>query len=358
MSYKIVNMWTPKSKWAIKATYPMKPTTITVHNTANTARARGEASYMNSNNNYTSYHVAVDDKEVVQLIPFNRNAWHAGNLTGNRTSIGVEICYSMDNGYNGSKSERYKQAEDNAATYIAHVLTQYGWGVDRVRKHEDWSGKYCPHKMLSTNSWRDFLRLIQRKMDEINGDKKTSKQVTKKVKKQRNTYIVRKGDTLWGIANDHGITVSQLKSLNNLRSNVLQIGQKLTVVKPKSEPKKPNTDWDWSGTFTSNSSIVVRRGYPSLKSKKVPSNSYLRKGDWVNFDHLFYKDGYWWIRFKYSTKGSSTAYFFAPVGKKETGIGFSSANQKGRLWGEVTKLNSGATSGVKSWYTKGAVNHH
>lgn len=80
MAYKIVNMWTPASKYHIKAPYAMKPIGITIHETDNNATARNEAAYMNRNNNYTSFHVAVDENEVVQIIPFNRNAWHAGRL--------------------------------------------------------------------------------------------------------------------------------------------------------------------------------------------------------------------------------------------------------------------------------------
>ncbi len=43
------------------------------------------------------FHIAVDDKEAVQGIPLERNAWHCGDGggNGNRKSIGVEICYSL-----------------------------------------------------------------------------------------------------------------------------------------------------------------------------------------------------------------------------------------------------------------------
>lgn len=44
-----------------------------------------------------------------------------------------------------------------------------------------------------------------------------------------NYYIVQKGDSLWSIANKYGLSVNELKSLNNLSSNMLQIGQKLLV---------------------------------------------------------------------------------------------------------------------------------
>ncbi len=36
-----------------------------------------------------------------------------------------------------------------------------------------------------------------------------------------NTYVVEEGDTLWGIANKLGVSVSQLKSLNNLSGDII-----------------------------------------------------------------------------------------------------------------------------------------
>lgn len=48
-------------------------------------------------------------------------------------------------------------------------------------------------------------------------------------------YTVKKGDTLWDIANKYGTTVNKLKSLNNLKSNVLQVGQTLKVSSSEKE---------------------------------------------------------------------------------------------------------------------------
>ena len=43
------------------------------------------------------------------------------------------------------------------------------------------------------------------------------------------TYTVKAGDSLWNIANKYGITVDELKNLNGLTSNMLKIGQVLKV---------------------------------------------------------------------------------------------------------------------------------
>ena len=43
------------------------------------------------------------------------------------------------------------------------------------------------------------------------------------------TYVVKRGDTLYSIARDNNISVTELKNANNLASNTLSIGQVLTI---------------------------------------------------------------------------------------------------------------------------------
>lgn len=98
---------------------------------------------MKDNNNQVSFHIAVDDKEAIQAIPFNRNAWAAGdggNGSGNRNYIHIEICYSK------SGDIRFKKAEEIAAKAVASILKDFGWGIDRIKAHRDFANKNCPHR--------------------------------------------------------------------------------------------------------------------------------------------------------------------------------------------------------------------
>lgn len=150
------------NKYNIKCPYTMNATRIVVHNTANDASAENEIAYMIRNNNQVSFHYAVDDKEIVQGIPTNRNAWHSGdgvNGKGNREGIAIEICYSKSGG------ERFNKAEDNAAKFIASILKEKGWGIDKVTKHQDYAKKNCPHRTLELG-WERFLNKIKAYMEE------------------------------------------------------------------------------------------------------------------------------------------------------------------------------------------------
>ena len=150
------------SKYYLKAPYEMVAEGYVVHNTANDAPAKNEISYMINNNYEVSFHIAIDDKEIWQGVPFNRNTWNAGdgNGKGNRKMIAIEICYSKSGG------ERFIQAEKNTAKYLAENLHARGWGIDRVYKHQDFNGKYCPHRTLDMG-WQRFLNMVQAELDKL-----------------------------------------------------------------------------------------------------------------------------------------------------------------------------------------------
>ena len=148
--------------YSIKCPYSMTAEFIVVHNTANDATAENEVAYMIRNKNQVSFHYAVDDQEVVQGVPINRNTWHAGdgNGEGNRKGISIEICYSKSGG------TRFDQAEKNAAHFIATLLRERGWGIEKVKKHQDFSNKYCPHRTLD-KGWNGFIQMIKSYLNDI-----------------------------------------------------------------------------------------------------------------------------------------------------------------------------------------------
>lgn len=144
------------AKYNIKCPYSMSAEFIVVHNTANDASAANEIAYMIRNDSQTSFHYAIDDKDIIQSIPENRNAWHAGdgNGPGNRKGLSIEICYSKSGG------PKFIAAEKLATQFIAAKLKEKGWGIDKVKKHQDFSGKYCPHRTLDMG-WQRFLAMVQ-----------------------------------------------------------------------------------------------------------------------------------------------------------------------------------------------------
>jgi len=171
---KVIQNLVPASKYNIKCPYPMTPEFIVVHNTANDANAANEVAYMIRNDNKVSFHYAVDDKEIVQGIPENRNAWHAGDGTngrGNRKGLSIEICYSKSGG------QRFIEAEKLAAKFTAYKLYEKGWGIDKVKKHQDFSGKYCPHRTLDMG-WQRFLDMVQSELNALKGVDKVAEQNT------------------------------------------------------------------------------------------------------------------------------------------------------------------------------------
>ncbi|MGK9269336.1 N-acetylmuramoyl-L-alanine amidase [Bacillus inaquosorum] len=229
MAIKVVKNLVSKEKYTLKCPNPMVPEYITIHNTANDASAKNEISYMKNNTSSTSYHFAVDDKQVIQGLPLNRNAWHTGDGKegpGNRKSIGVEICYSKSGG------PKYYAAEKLAIKFVAQLLKERGWGVDRVRKHQDWNGKYCPHRILDEGRWDEVKAAIAHELSKIGGKSSTTLGSSSG---SGTTYKVKKGDTLSAIAKEHGVSVASLQSWNNIKyPNKITVGQKLKLKGPSS----------------------------------------------------------------------------------------------------------------------------
>ena len=103
----------------------MAPKGITIHNTGNnmpTATALAHAKWLVSveeaERDYIGAHFFVDDHQIVQVLPINEVAWHAGDGQGrgNMTTIAIEICEVGD----------ILQAEANALLLIGYLKKHLG----------------------------------------------------------------------------------------------------------------------------------------------------------------------------------------------------------------------------------------
>lgn len=143
--------------------FPMQANYITIHSTGNpNSTARNERAWLtNPSNTVTaSYHIVVDEKEAIEVLPLNENSWNAGdgaNGTGNRKSIAIEICES---------GNRQKTLQ-NAVELVAYLLKQRNWGVDKLKRHYDWSKKKCPGIFYSNNwaGWYQFIKDVESKLN-------------------------------------------------------------------------------------------------------------------------------------------------------------------------------------------------
>lgn len=165
MTYKIdyIPRNTPNNR---RPGHSMQASTITIHNTGNpSSSARNERAWLTnpSNARTASYHIVIDEKETIECIPLNESAWHAGDgsgaKSGNRTSIGIELCESGD----------YAATLNRAVELVAGMLRERGWSVDRLRRHYDWSGKICPRLMYDAGKWTgwtEFKNRVQAKLQE------------------------------------------------------------------------------------------------------------------------------------------------------------------------------------------------
>ena len=126
---------------------------ITIHNTGNnmpTATALAHANWLvtveEAEKDYIGAHFFVDDSQIVQVLPINEVAWHAGDGQGrgNMTTIAIEIC----------EVGNILQAEENALLLIGYLRQHLG--KLPIYKHQDWTGKYCQRVLLSTGRWKSF----------------------------------------------------------------------------------------------------------------------------------------------------------------------------------------------------------
>lgn len=160
---------------------PGGPQYVVIHDTGMSGpddTAEGLNRFIHGNANspdgrVASWHFSIDEKETYQHVPTDEIAWHAGdggaafgstyfNTSynawsiggGNQNGIGIETC--INSGGN------YELTLKRTAKLTASLLHEYGLTLDRVKTHNDFSGKNCPAVIRSQKGlWESFMRDVE-----------------------------------------------------------------------------------------------------------------------------------------------------------------------------------------------------
>ena len=137
---------------------------ITLHNTglvdvkANNFHRSLKRENALSNGRQASWTYTVDDIEIYQETPDNWETWHAGNSTGNKNSISIEMTMWSD-------KEKQRRTYDNSARLVAQLMKKHKISIDKVVQHNKWSGKNCPEYLRAKKhgyDWNWFIALVKK----------------------------------------------------------------------------------------------------------------------------------------------------------------------------------------------------
>lgn len=256
MNLNIVQLLVPQSKWKLKSPYSMKPEGITIHNTANSVSARREASFSAGNTWEVSSHYYVDELEIVQSLPLNRNAWHASDGTygfGNRNTICIEICRSTgDLGL-------FKQAEINAVRLTIELMKKFNIPLSKVKRHYDYARdkKYCPHKTMDLG-WTRWVNMVK------TGDKKPIVNTAEEFIAKISDGAV-KGWTTHRILPSLTIAQGMLESANG-KSELAVHANAIFGIKAHTDPSWTNTYSKATQEWSNGKLVTVQAAFKAYKN--------------------------------------------------------------------------------------------
>ncbi len=268
--------------------------TIVIHHSLTGMKLAGSTPYgfANTHIDTNGWHgcaypfVITWDGTIYQTDDLDRRTYHAGDT--NTRSIGICVAGDFRKG-----KEKPTQAQMDSLYLLVKELQKTLPKLKRILGHQECPGyawKNCPgdnwsykdvvkglyYKNSNSNTakptapkqpsklpetytiqqgdtfWSIAKELEGITVDEIKalnpGIDPTKLKVGMKIKliktpSKSTTYTVRKGDTLWGIARAYkGVEVADIKKANNLKSDLITVGQKLTIPSGESSAPKKESD--------------------------------------------------------------------------------------------------------------------
>ncbi len=109
--------------------------------------------------------------------------------------------------------------------------------IGQILKIPDYSSNYITYKVVSGDTLYSIAKKYNtsvskiKDLNNLTGDILSIGQILKIPSSIQNyfNYIVKSKDTLYSIAKKYNTSVSEIKTLNNLTSNILSIGQVIKI---------------------------------------------------------------------------------------------------------------------------------
>ena len=153
------------------------------------------------------------------------------NLTTNTIYVGqqLRIKEGQTNSQPSQSNSQTNQSSQNAGTYTVKAGDTL-WGIANDHDTTVNALKQNNHLSSETIYVGQVLSLGQTSLTSSHSQATASAQSST----SNGTYTVKSGDTLWSIANANDMTVAQLKQKNDLSNDTIYVGQKLNVSSAKS----------------------------------------------------------------------------------------------------------------------------
>lgn len=264
----------------------------------------------------TDEYISEDDRanKILNAYGNNSKVVALSNMLGN-TGSGAEIIYALRNnsnlasalaenlddaGLTVSKYYQRRSENDTSKDYyniqkdtglIETIIVNYG-NINNINEATN-----------IKNEWEDYAEAVVKSLANY-----TNVPYYKEGESQE-IYTVKKGDSLWKIANKYNTTVEKLKSVNNLKANTLSVGQKLVIPSISVSPEVSDTyivqkgDSLWSIANKFNMTVSELKNLNNLTNNLLSIGQVLKIKDSSNNGETTYTvqkgDSLWVIANKY-----------------------------------------------------------
>lgn len=261
-----------------------------------------------------------------------------GNGYGNRNTIGIEICRNYDRSRRTTNlleplKSYYSNAEKNAIKVIAQICVDEGIvaNVDNIKKHQDWSGKWCPSKILNEGRWiafrtsviAEYNRLVgkgassnpapaptlTKKYDvkvTVNGYSNAVDAKNKKNSKTKvtagNYYVYKESNGMINVSSKNGVAGSWINPDENKTGTAVAKPTPAPVAKPNKPVSKIVKSYNESETMYPTETIKVY-SEPLEWGKEIAT---YYAGESVKYHKVHLGNGYLWLEY---TRGNGSKGF-------------------------------------------------